>query len=427
MKFCLPQILINFTDIEIASKLYELHHFHLSRVSDSEFNILQNDKELELITEILYRSSHFQLQSQNYYVLITCTIKILLQYANIPIHIRATLSKRKYKKKYQHAMNNYIKLLKIFITEKQRHIIKIIIDIIHEEKFWQVRRICVNTIKNLFEYGYNGSLVYHEICDKIEFSGNSVETDIKSIVKVLYKLFESYNWPETNETIIFLKRFLNLYYKSLYISEHLEKSYFADLRSSLELCIRHIIQNISNNHLLVIIQHMSSWTIHENVNNNVILNYGSTLEYAAYMHKGDFLASILTYDILSLLMQMIRSTVQFVSLLGNRVLQHLIDRGKNIMLFNTPKIFFEDVKLTLTIKKYDKKDIKFIKEHREIIHDSLIKSFINHRHNRLNLETTYCTACLLAIEVPCGFTAAALSCLMMNLQEIIMKKPHQIG
>jgi len=40
----------------------------------------------------------------------------------------------------------------------------------------------------------------------------------------------------------------------------------------------------------------------------------------------------------------------------------------------------------------------------------------------MNIEVTYCTICLIAIEVPCGFTAAALACLAMNVQEIILQQ-----
>lgn len=43
---------------------------------------------------------------------------------------------------------------------------------------------------------------------------------------------------------------------------------------------------------------------------------------------------------------------------------------------------------------------------------------------RINLENSYTTIAILLVEVPCGFTAAAMVCLAMALQEITIKGEH---
>ena len=427
MSLCFRHYLLHFSDRELSEKISQLGDYCSSEFFETLSNKQKKDVELQLITKVLYKSSAAQLRSQNPQILIACAIKTLLKYSNTP-QLKSTISEKKRIARYQIAKDNYFKLIKIYATGNSEDVIKIVVNKIHQERLWHARRVCVTIIKALFELGYNAPLVYNEMCDKIEFPDASYSSDIKFTVKVLYELLGKYIWPNSEETVTFLNRLLKLYYKSLLdFSEYSEDALFVQLRGSLELCVRHIVQNISNNHILVIIQHMSSWSIDENIDDNCILNYGSTLEYVAYVHKADSLTNTLTSDILSLLMQMIGSTVRFVSLLGNRVLQYLIDRGSNKMIFNNPKIFFEDMQLNFKISEYHTEDRKFFKKHREIIHDSLIKSIINHRYSRLNLETTYCTICLLAVEIPCGFTAAALCCLVMNLQDIIRKQQEQLG
>ncbi|KOC60124.1 hypothetical protein WH47_08114 [Habropoda laboriosa] len=140
------------------------------------------------------------------------------------------------------------------------------------------------------------------------------------------------------------------------------------------------------------------------------------------MHEITLYEKTLTPKIFPLLMQMIASTSKITSLLGNRVIQYLLDRKENKMNFDTPKIFFKDTQFDLKIGPCFKEDKLFCKLHREILHDSLLKSIINHCSSRMNLETTYCTICLIAVEVPCGFTAAALVCLLMNLQDLTLKQ-----
>jgi hypothetical protein len=194
------------------------------------------------------------------------------------------------------------------------------------------------------------------------------------------------------------------------------------LKKSLEVCLRNILKHLSNEQVLVIVQHMCSWTIAVGATDEIILEFGSTLEYAAYIHQAGFYEQTLTPIIFPLLMQMVGSSNRLTSLLGNRVLQYLLDRKDNRAIFDMPRIFFEHTRLNLHIVSCHKEDMLFFKLHRELLHDSLLKSLVNHSDSRMNLEMTYCTICLIAVEVPCGFTAAALVCLAMNLQEIILQQ-----
>lgn len=424
---CFPRYTTELSDAQINEKILELNRSCTTLLSDRQSVDLKNDKELELFSEILERSSVSRLQSQNLTVLINCAVKIVAKYSHFHVP-NAELSDKKQSDKYHVAKENYVKLLNIYPHDKQEELPEIVITAINSQNIWSLRKLCVKLVLCLIDLGISGPLVYHQLCDQIRIPEASTNDDAKLIVKVLYESLENYKWPENDETAIFIERLLNIYHKSLRGTSRKTKAMaYTNLRACLELCVRYLIRNITNNHRKLAIELMSSWSIKKDVDDDFILNYGSTLEYAAYMHQGNTLTDTLTADILALLMLMIGSKIRFVSLLGNRVFQYLIDSGKNQTMFNTPKIFFQGMQINMTPCKYFREDRRFLKKHRAIIHDSLIRSFINHRTTRLNVETTYCTVCLLIIVIPCGFTAAAMCCLVMNLQEIALNRLTEIG
>ncbi|KAJ8667282.1 hypothetical protein QAD02_008944 [Eretmocerus hayati] len=403
----------------------------------NEVYLSKSDKEIQLLTSVLSRHPDPKLLFENSRILITCAMRTLVKYSVYKFGVRfeVGISGHKRHTKYVQAKENFNNLVNILSSFTPDRMIEMIVTIIHRDNIWVFRRVSLDILLVMLGAGLNGFLICNKIVDKVEFPETDQEGDSKSVVKVLYELLNHYRWPENDDTTTFLERLLNLYYKSLHNSQDTSRD-LSDLRGSLELCVRHIIHNVTDKHLLIIIKLMSAWSIIDPVDHNIVQKYGGTLEYAAYVHKGDTFARTLTTDIVLLLMKMIGSEVKFVSLLGNRVLQYLIDRGGNQMFFNTPKIFFPEIRLNVKLCdynredksfQYNREDKHFLKSHREVVHKNMIKSILNHCHTRLNLETTYCTICLLLVEIPCGFSAAMLSCLMMHLQEIVRKHQDQIG
>lgn len=58
-----------------------------------------------------------------------------------------------------------------------------------------------------------------------------------------------------------------------------------------------------------------------------------------------------------------------------------------------------------------------MRQHREQFHDYLIKVTSCHYYSLINLKTMYSLIACTILEVPCGLTAAAASCLAMNIQD----------
>ncbi|CAD1477391.1 unnamed protein product [Heterotrigona itama] len=310
---------------------------------------LQYDKKkmLNNIANVTKSASQKQLIVYEPNAIIICILKLFFYYNEIASQ---NMCKWKRRRKCRLAKECYINLLQVYIPEKSKEILEAVINVIYEDKLWEFETFCFEIMCSLLEY-------------------------------------DVYNWPDTHETVTVIERILNLFYISI-TSSHATVNFmpYATFKKGLEVCIINMVKHVSNDHLLIIIQHMCSWVVEKGMTDEIILDFGSTLEYTAYVHEVTLYEKTLTPKIFPLLMEMIASTSKIISLLGNRVTQYLLDREENKMNFDTPKIFFEDIQFDLTI------------------------------------EATYCTICLIAVEVPCGFIAAALVCLLMNVQDVTLKQ-----
>ncbi|XP_076380377.1 uncharacterized protein LOC117217664 isoform X1 [Megalopta genalis] len=390
-------------------------------------SIRDQDKLLNHVWSITKHSLQEHLLSYNPDIIITFTLKFYLHYNKTLRHTH-NICEWKRRRKRRFAKECYNNLLKIYIPEKSKEILQAVVNTIYEEKLWEFETDCFEVLCTLLESGVSGALMFHIIWDKIE-NPNINPENTRRIIRILYELLDVYDWPDSYDTILVIERILNLFYISVTdtkLNNHITP--YATLKKGLEVCIINMVKHVCNDHLLIIVQHMCSWAVEPGMTDEIILEFGSTLEYTAYMHEVALYEKTLTPKVFPLLMDMIASKSKIISLLGNRVIQYLIDRKENKMNFDTPKIFFENNQFDLTIGECLKEDKLFCKLHREILHDSILKSIINHCSSRMNLETTYCTICLFVIEIPCGFTAAAIVCLIMNLQDMTLRKgKHQAG
>lgn len=414
--------LIMISDRELRSRIALIHNMCSSVPL---LSLKDQDAMLNNIISITKGASQRQLLTYEPNVtMITCSLKLFFYYDG-KLDYANNLCEWKRRRKRRLAKDCYNTLLQMYIPEKSKEILETVLDTIFQEKLWEFETFCFEIMFNLLESGVGGSLMIHTIWDKIEMPNMNLE-DSRRIVRISYELLDVYEWPDTHETVLVIERILNFFYISVTSRQTPNNSIsYAMLKKGLEVCIINLVKHICNDHLLIIVQHMCSWAVEDGMTDDTILEFGSTLEYTSYMHKVTLYENTLTPNIFPLLMEMIASKSKIASLLGNRVMQYLLDRKENKLNFDTPKIFFENAQFDIKIGQCLKEDKLFCKIHREVLHDSILKSFINHSGSRMNLETTYCTICLIAIEVPCGFTAAAIVCLIMNLQDLTLKQEKE--
>ncbi|XP_011636473.1 uncharacterized protein LOC105426778 [Pogonomyrmex barbatus] len=424
------------TDAEFTRKMDDI--FESFSIPVQLQSQIQQDKTLDKITKIVKDASKKQLQSRHPHMLVTSILRILLYYEKM-LHMNG-LCNWKRRRKFRNARNCYHALLKIYLPEKVREIVETLVEAIYHDQLWKFETFCFDVMRDLLDISPDSAgLIVHAVWNKLTLPEIGIE-DARGIIRILYELLNVYVWPATLDTVLIVEKMLSLFHASIIarltmISESPSvtdlsvtpspsppsSSPLASLKNGLEICLRNIMKHLSNNQLLVVVYHMCSWMAAADATDEFVLEFGSTLEYAAYMHQADLYEQTLTPMIFPLLMRMIGSSNRLISLLGNRVLQYLIDRKDNRAIFDTPKIFFEHARLAMRVPQCRREDRLFFKLHREVLHDSLLRSLVDHADSRMNLETTYCTLCLIAIEVPCGFTAAALVCLVMNLQEIALQ------
>ncbi|XP_072748283.1 uncharacterized protein [Anoplolepis gracilipes] len=409
------------TDENLAQRMNDISQSLLTTISPT-----QQDKILDMIVKIVKNATREQLQSCHPGALVTSALKNLLRYEDL-LHM-ARLCEWKRRRRFKIARDCYHALLKSYLPERSQDVVETIVEVIYRDRLWEFETFCLQLMYSLLSVSAaSGGLIIHTIWDKLSSPEISVE-DARGIIRMLYELLDMYEWPATQDTVMTVERMLGLFHTSIIArltatSDSSISAPFMNFKKGLEICLRNTMKHLSNDQLLVVIQHMCSWTVAASTTDEFVLEFGSTLEYAAYMHRAGLYEQTLTPMIFPLLMRMVGSASRLISLLGNRILQYLLDRKNNRSFFDTPRIFFEHTRLNLRITSSREEDQLFFKLHRELLHDSLLRSLANHSDSRMNLETTFCTMCLIAVEVPCGFTAAALVCLAMNLQEIILQQP----
>lgn len=422
------------TDDELTRRMDEISSESLTLALSP--TVVQQDKILNKIARIIQDATREQLLSHDPRALVTCTLKILLGYEDLLRTDRMCEWKRR--RRFKIARDCYHDLLHNYLPEKSRDVVDTVVETLYRDRLWEFETFCHELMCSLLDVSSAcGGMITHAIWDRLLESlqrqeGNdaiSIE-DARGVVRMLQELLMVHEWPATQDTTATVERVLDLFRVSIIDTRLATATGFfpgstaslASLKKSLEVCLRNIIKHLPNYHLLPVVQQMCSWTVAADANDNFVLEFGSTLEYAAYTHQTGLYEQTLTPAIFPLLMQMVGSASRLISLLGNRVLQCLLDRRDNRTVFDTPRLFFEHTRIDLRIAICRKEDRLFLKLHRESLHDNLLGSLLNHASSRMNLETTYCTVCLIAVEVPCGFTAAALVCLAMNLQEIVLQQ-----
>uniref|UniRef100_A0ABD2VXV1 Uncharacterized protein n=1 Tax=Trichogramma kaykai TaxID=54128 RepID=A0ABD2VXV1_9HYME len=419
-------------------KLEELESLCKASGTDSPDPSLLKQLYLEFstIVDFAIKAPAHRMSSSNARLLLKCSIKVL---AVCFSNERSSKSKRQSVKR---AVFSILRLCAKHRNVDSESFLRLIVDlVVRSERLWRRcgEALCHDLARHLCspECGLAEVDLCRELCRGIDRFDDS--DDRKAYVGLLLKLVRERerrdksnnnnnnsneeSWPIDAD---FLRRLLDCYRKAT--SRRPEHSRYREAaQTGLEITLRCLLARaMTPDQQLLAIELMISWCLADDgavTNETQVLDYASTLEYAAHVHQAGALHATFTEAIFCSLMRMIGSEVRYVSLLGNRLLQLLIDRGKNLKVFRRPQIFYENMELKLNRggsaigQSISGEDRAFLKQHRELVHRNLYESIVNHCDDRANLEATYGTVCLLALEIPCGFTAAAFTCLMMNAQK----------
>lgn len=146
-------------------------------------------------------------------------------------------------------------------------------------------------------------------------------------------------------------------------------------------------------------------------------DFGGTVEYAACCLSSNSITFCLNSDILEYLLDSIASEDRIKSLLGCRMLFRLLDKNKNYDNFEAPRIFFSNTDYSITINTHDPDERILIDNYRELIEKSLLIATKLHSKVPVNLKAIYSILCMIVVGIPCGFTAASVICILIQIQK----------
>ena len=197
---------------------------------------ITRSKSLHLLLDILQRSSKTQLQAEDPAKIIACSIKILFEYDD-SFWLNDRTCRWNRRKKYRLAKFCYTQLLKIFIPVKCQETVEAVVNAVDQEQLWQIEDLCFEIIWQLIECGSKGAIVANVLCDKVEQQSSNID-NARAIIRTLYELLDIYQWPRTEETVLFIERLLELYHCSLHDGSSVKVQYTSFTRG-FELCIRY--------------------------------------------------------------------------------------------------------------------------------------------------------------------------------------------
>ncbi|KAF2898472.1 hypothetical protein ILUMI_07704, partial [Ignelater luminosus] len=368
---------------------------------------------IDFLEQIILRTNFEELKSLQAMSLVWCALSCVHHFY---IRLRIThgpmdWSRRRQAKK---AMRVYEMLMRVMLPELYNSVMYAIVTFYSESRMWHTEYLCAELLKRLLYISGENESTVHAILDVAEKTSIVNVREARQVIRVLYQVLDDYPWDTMDESLLY--RLLTMFHKS--IIPNIKDSYdYAPLRKGLEVCIRHILENLPNFHLLKVIKTMIEWTFDEDLPDECLLDFGNLLEYAAILHETYTFKDSLHRDLFPLVLELIASENRLHSLLGNRVMQHMMDRHNNRIHFDTPKIFFDDIHFNITVGEYRTEDKAFIRKYREMIHTTLLASIQLHGVHRINLESSYASIAIMVVEIPCGYTAAAIVCLAMAIQE----------
>ncbi|XP_057318240.1 uncharacterized protein LOC130663153 [Microplitis mediator] len=385
-------------------------------------------KSLKLMSAITKPSNLLILKNLNPQDYLSCSIKLMfICHQDIFLRLNNPC-KIEYTKNYQLSKIYYYHLLNVFIAGRNiQEVVDVIIKLININNLWQWEYLSGDVIHGLFKLNVDTYYILNYLLDIIDLSSNyknhdNISRDILNIINTLYN--NKYTWTIKIKTLTSLERLLDMYHNLIIDSTLNLIKNNNNVKNSLYILLHNIIKNLPNNYLLLVIKKMCSWIIYNNEKENIknmIFEIENIVEYTAKNYKLHLITDMINDKLFNCLMEMISSSNRKINLLGNRIFQQIIDRNNNKKYFLTPKIFYETTNYSIKINKECKSECEFFKNNRILIHDTLLSSLMKHAVTKVNLESTYCSICLLAVEIPSGFTAAALICLVMNIQELTLQ------
>lgn len=331
------------------------------------------------------------------------------------------------KKPFSSAEKCFNGLISKLIPECLDVVIETVMNFFKIERLWKVEFICCEILVSLLSCKASPDYLMSKILDYLEETLNKNDAkEARHVMSVLYNILYEDFWKKHG--LNDLLRLMKLYHTSVHETLTDDNQYY-QLRRGFEMCLRRLFEIIENSELSNVITVMMNLCFDSELTKEAMFDFGSTVEYAACCYKTDFITVTIEPKNFEFLLNGIGSENSNRSILSCRILSRLLDRHNNYSEFNTPIIFFNDTTYNIQVGIMDNvnaSEKNFIKNFRELIQEKLHTAIIHHSHIRVNLESIYTVICLIAAEVPCGYTSALLVTVSLQIQQYVINNFNRI-
>lgn len=259
-------------------------------------------------------------------------------------------------------------------------------------------------------------------CDKIE---KYVTIDVnvsKRLLQITYDILQHRNlfFLKNVEYLAFVVRLRDMFHSSM--SSEIQN--YLLLRRGINVCLRQVCHQLIYNDMLIFISRLIDTVYVAKLTKDDILQFATVLEYAANLHTTNKFSDLETEDVFKNTLELMCSQNSFLSLLGCRLLQYLLDRHGNKKRLVAPMVFFAYSELGVRVAMLDIADEEFIDKHKISIQDSIMCVISNHSLKTANIGQLFACVALILLEVPCGLTAAWSCWVGVKVQDFALKTPH---
>uniref|UniRef100_A0A182SRX4 Uncharacterized protein n=1 Tax=Anopheles maculatus TaxID=74869 RepID=A0A182SRX4_9DIPT len=381
---------------------------------------IQETRALKILRKIVTRSQRHIIQYiPDRDAIIECSL-ILVQNYVAHLRLRPSPLKRCQREPFANAKVLFQAAIDLLVPELLNEVIDTILKFLQTENLWHVEFICVEILLFVLECRAPSAPLLSKLIDRVErFLQLSDISQVRHVLSVLQNVIVSQRWEliEYSE----LSKLLRFYHTSVMIGTSRNQIY--ELRRGFEKCLKDLVPLLSIADRYGFFVMMLPLVFDTEMSDEARIEFGSTVEHAAshmilYDTQNQKLTSDVSSFIVEYLLQCIESEDPTRCILACKVLTKLFDRGQhNADQFQSPTVFHMDTYYEIVLATDFAPLQQLLMEQRVHLEHALLQAIEFHSHRKMNLEVFYQLLCTVLVEVPGGFTASAISCLLLKVQK----------
>ncbi|EGK96378.1 AGAP013133-PA [Anopheles gambiae str. PEST] len=387
---------------------------------------IQEARALKILRQIVTRSQrHIVQYIPERDAILECSL-ILVQNYVAHLRLRPSPLKRFRQEPFADAKVLFQAAIDLLVPEMLDEVIDTTLKFLQTENLWQVEFICVEILMFVLECRSPSAPLLSKLIDRIErFLALSDIGQVRHMLSVLQIVIVSQRWDlmEYSE----LSKLVRFYHSSVMIGTSRNQIY--ELRRGFEKCLKNLIPRLSIGDLYSFFVMMLPLVFDTDMSDEARIEFGSTVEHAAstmtvYDPRNRMHTAQVSTFIVEYLLRCIASEDPTRSILACKVLTKLLERGQhNPNQFQSPTIFHMDTYYEIVLATDFAPLQELLVEQRVHLEQALLLAIERHSQRKMNVEVFYQLLCTLLVEAPSGFTASAVSCLLLKVQKMFLNYP----